>query len=320
MTVTGLAHEATGSGLPETVVLVVGGVGVCALYLAGTRRLVGPGSAAAPPTWAWRSWAWRRYAFCAGVAVVVLALLPVIDPVVDASFPLHMVQHMLLVLVAAPLLALGGPGLPLLLALPRGWRRRVAFVRSARPVRRARALATAPVLGIAGYGVLVVGWHLPAIYDAALESDPIHITEHACFLVGGWLLWLPIATPRQVLDGGRAVIYVFLSGFPMSLVGVILTFAPRPLYPAQTGKGPGAVSAQQLAGVLMWVPSGIATLGICGVLLLTWLRRMDRDAPDESALPPPIPPALPDFDPTPVLTTTVLSTTGFTRTNREVPR
>jgi putative membrane protein len=288
-----LAHASEGgSGLSETAVLVVLAAAVVAGYLAGARR-VRHGNR----FWAWRSWGWRRWAFCAGVLVVVVALLPVVDPYVDDSFPLHMVQHMVLMFVAAPLLALGAPGLPFLLALPRGWRRGVAALRGRPPVRRARAVAALPAVGVLGYSAIVLVWHLPGIYDAALRSDAVHIVEHACFLFAGWLLWAPLAAPVRTLDGGRAVFYVFLSGFPMSLVGAVLTLAVHPIYPAQTGTGPGALAAQQLAGVVMWVPPALASLGLCAVLILMWFRGMERAAPGTAPLPPAVPPALPPVRP-----------------------
>lgn len=319
MTGTVFAHAAPGgSQLPETGVLLAAGAAVVVGYLVGSRRLL-PARASrqsqhwrSPQWWAWRSWGWRRYAFCAGVVVVVIALFPVIDPVADHSFPLHMVQHIVLMFVAAPLLALGAPGLPFLLALPTGWRRRVAAVRGSRPARRVRALAALPALAVTAYSVILVTWHLPAVYTAALESAPVHIAEHVWFLLAGWLLWTPLTTPSRQLDGGSAVLYLFVSGFPMIGVGAALTMAPRPLYPAQTGTGPGALAAQQLAGVLMWIPPTFVSLGLSAVFLLFWLRRMERAAPGDAPLPSPIPPTLPLPGPTGRLRS--MSITG------EVPR
>jgi putative membrane protein len=277
------------TGLPGTALLVVLAAAVLTPYLVGARRL----RTAAAPFWAWRSWRWRRIAFGAGLAVAGAVLLPVTDPVVDASFPLHMVQHMVLLFVAAPLLALGAPGLPLLLSLPPAVRRRVAALRGARAVRQGRQVAALPAVGVAAYSAVVLVWHLPGLYTAALDSDGVHIAEHASFLAAGWLLWAPLSAPVRALDGGRAVFYVFLSGFPMSLIGAVLTLAPRPLYPEQTGTGPGALGAQQLAGVLMWIPPAVASLGLCAVLVLLWFGRMERTDPGTAPLPPAIPPALP---------------------------
>ncbi|WP_158550703.1 cytochrome c oxidase assembly protein [Geodermatophilus sp. TF02-6] len=255
---------------------------VVAVYLAGVARL----RDASPCS----SWSWRRYAFVAGVAVLVAVLLPPVEPVVEDSFPAHMTQHVVLLLVAAPLLALGAPGLPFLLALPRRWRHRVAVVRAAGPVRRGRALATVPVLVVAVHAAVVSAWHLPVLYDAALTSTAVHVTEHAAFLAVGWWFWSLVTLPTAQLDG-RAVLYVVASGLPMNLLGAVLTFAPRPLYPAQTGTGPDALTEQQLAGLLMWVPAGVVSLVLCAVLVLLWLRRLERESPAGVPLPPPGVPA-----------------------------
>jgi putative membrane protein len=290
--VTLLAHGdpgPLGAQLGSTVLLAGLACGVCAAYLAGARRLAG-----APEGSAGRSYAWRRWAFCAGAVVVVGALLPPLDPVVDASFPAHMVQHLVLVFVAAPLLALGAPGLPLLLALPRRPRRTVAALRGARALRPLRGPDALAAAGLAVFtGVLVV-WHLPAVYSLALDSDPVHELEHACFLASAWLLWAPLAAPGRPLDGGRAVLYLFLGGFPMLPIGAVLVMATHPLYPAQTGTGPGALAAQQLAGVLMWVPPTFLTVGLCAAVVLRWFARMERTDPREAPLPPALAPALPD--------------------------
>ena len=72
-----------------------------------------------------------------------------------------------------------------------------------------------------------------------------------------------------------------------NLLGAVLTFAPRPLYPAQTGTGSRALTEQQLAGLLMWVPAALVSLGLCVVLVLLWLRRLERDSPSEVPMPPP---------------------------------
>jgi putative membrane protein len=282
-----LAHDpAAGTQVVGTVLLVGVAAAVCAAYLVGARRL--------PPGFrSWRAWGWRRCAFCAGAAVAVLAVLPPIDPLVDASFVLHMTQHLMLMFVAAPLLALGAPGLPLLLVLPHRLRRRAAAARGSAPGRWARAVGTAPVLALVVFSVVLVAWHLPSVYTAALHDDLLHEAEHASFLLAAWLLWLPLTTPERPLDGGRGTLYLFLGGFPMIAVGAALVMAPRPIYPAQTGSGPGALAAQQMAGVLMWVPPTFLTLLVVAALVLSWFRAMERTSPGDSALPSPIPPDLP---------------------------
>jgi putative membrane protein len=279
MTATVLAHAGEhGSGTAETVVLVGAAAAAVVAYRVGAARLlaVSPGS----------SWRWRRRVFTSGVAVLVLVLLPPLEPLVERSFPTHMAQHIALLLVAAPLLALGTPGLPLLLALPRRWRRPVAALRASAPARRARAVAAVPAVVVAVHAAVVCAWHLPSLYEAALASSAVHVTEHAAFLAVGWWFWSLVTVPADLLDG-RTVLYVVASGLPMNLLGAVLTFAPRPLYPAQTGTGSRALTEQQLAGLLMWVPAALVSLGLCVVLVLLWLRRLERESPSEVPMPPP---------------------------------
>lgn len=295
-----LAHGTGGASGPLDYLLpTVVAAGIGAWYLAGSRRL----PVAGPARWSWSSWRWRRSAFCAGLAVVLVVLLPPVDHLADGSFVLHMAQHLVLMDVAAPLLALGVPGLPLLLALPRRWRRPVNVARALPPVRVGRLLLALPAVAVLVNALVVVAWHVPAFYDTALVSEPVHMAEHACFLLAAWLLWAPLAAPRRRLDGGTAVLYLFVSGFPMIGVGTALVMADRPLYPGQTGTGPGALAAQQTAGVLMWVPPTFLTLLLSAALVLTWLRSMERESPGDAPLPPPIPPALPVPGPSAVLTT-----------------
>ena len=283
------AHaETTGSRLSDTAMLVAVAAAIGVVYWIGVRRLR-PRSGGAIGG----SWWWRRWCFVAGLVVVVVALLPVVDPWVDHSFPLHMTQHLVLMFVAAPLLALGAPGLPLQMVLSRRWRRRMAAVRGAPVVRHGRTLVTLPALMLAVSTALLCVWHLPDLYSAALGSDTVHELEHFSFLVAGGLLWFPLTTPGRALDGGRAVLYVFVSGFPTAALGAILTLAPHPIYPAQTGTGPGALTAQQLAGVLMWIPSTFFAVLLCAGLMLLWFRGMERTAPGTSPLPSPEPPELP---------------------------
>lgn len=273
-----LAHGGAHGGLLwQTAVLVGTAAALAVAYDVGARRLL-----AAHPT---SSWTWRRWAFPAGLAVLVVALLPPLEPVVEENFPLHMAQHVALLMVAAPLLALGASGLPLLLALPHRWRRRIAGVRSSSPVRRTRAVATLPAVVVSVHAAVVCAWHLPGLYSAALGSTAVHVTEHATFLAVGWWFWSLVTTPAAELDG-RTVLYIAASGLPMNLLGAVLTFAPVPLYPAQTGTGVGALTQQQLAGLLMWVPAGMVYLGLCAVVLLVWLGRLERQSPAGTVLPP----------------------------------
>jgi cytochrome c oxidase assembly factor CtaG len=233
-------------------------------------------------------------ALVGGLAALALALGPWAEPLADRSLAAHMGQHMLLLVVAAPLLAAAAPGTPLVLLLP---------VRARRQAARARhRLRTEPVLrqvmSPAGAWLLSVAtlwlWHLPPLYEAALGSGVLHAAEHACFLVGAWAFWWYVLHegPARV-RGGAAVLFVFAATLPAAALGAVLTFAGAPLYPTQAA---GAVRAgldplhdQQLAGLVMWVPPDVAYLVVTAALVLPWLARLAGPEVDDPPGPVPLP-------------------------------
>jgi len=222
--------------------------------------------------------------FAAGLAATAVALVSPLDAVAGGLLVAHMVQHMLLILVAAPLLAAGAPGLALLLALPPWSRRRLARLRLSAPVAAARRLADAPVVAWSLHVAAIWLWHLPAVYGAALVSAPVHALEHASFLGTAWLFWRLVLSPdpRRRLAPGLRMLLVFVTALPTNLLGALLTFAPNPLYAGQSAAaarwGLTALSDQQLAGVVMWVPADVAYLAVlCGVFL-RWFASAGQDA------------------------------------------
>jgi len=229
---------------------------------------------------------WRAWAYAAGLAAVALALLTPLDAVADALFTAHMGQHLVLLLVAAPLLAAGVPALALLWALPEGARRRAGRAWAARPaLRGALALLVAPGIAITLHVGSVLFWHMPAPYDWALRRPAVHALEHATLLGAAALFWWPVVRPaaghaaRRFGDGAR-LLYVTAAGVPMGLLGAALTFAVRPWYAGHYGTtaawGLTPLEDQQLAGVVMWVPAGLVYLGVASALFVRWLREADH--------------------------------------------
>jgi putative membrane protein len=238
---------------------------------------------------------WRRGAFLlAGWLVVGVALSPPIDAVADDSLPWHMLQHMLLLAVAPPLLVLGEPV-------------RVAF--DLLPPRRARQLASAlrrpplstlmnPAVALALFFLVVLGAHIPAVFDTAIESDPLHALEHLSYLVAGLLLWSAAigADPAR-----KPLSIVGLTGLltaamvPMLAVGVLLATASGVVY-STYGAAQGAAAAfgdQNAAATAMWAGDlpFIAALVLAGWAALKReerLQRLREDAADrESVKNPP---------------------------------
>jgi putative membrane protein len=222
---------------------------------------------------------WRARSFTGALLALAVALLSPLDALSSALASAHMVQHMLLVLVAAPLLALSAPSSTILrgspLAVRRGsgrWRRRLRLTHAnLRPLRHP---ATAWLLSV---GVLWF-WHAAVPYDAALDSAPLHILEHASLLVTAVLFWQVVVGGRGAarVSGGLGVLLVFAMAMQSVLLSLLLTFAQTPWYAgyAETTApwGLDPLTDQHLAGVIMWIPAGAVYLVTALALLVAWIR------------------------------------------------
>lgn len=218
----------------------------------------------------------RVLSFVVALAAVVVALLSPLEKAAETYFSAHMVQHMLLIAVAAPLLAVGAPGLPLMLAAPPRLRRWLGGhqyrLRTSWPVRVLALPVTAWFLHI---GVLWA-WHMPAAFDAALHSELLHVVEHLSFVGTSWLLWWHVATPgRARMRRPVAAMYLFTVLLPSAALGAVLTLAATPLYAEQAARtvhaGADALADQQLAGLVMWIPADVVYLVAIVGLVFAWL-------------------------------------------------
>jgi putative membrane protein len=269
--------------------ILAGLIAAAVAYAAGLRRLwrAGPGAPSAG----------QAACFAAGLATVALALLSPLDTLAHGLFVAHMAQHMLLVMVAAPLLVLGAPGLPLAVSLAPDWRRRLGRLRHRPAVHGARDLLTRPLVAWAVHVGTLWAWHMPGPYQAALGNDLVHAVEHASFLATAVLFWWVVLSRqgRRRLAPGFAVLYLFAAALQGSALGALLTLAPAPLYPLQAASapawGPAPLADQQLAGLVMWVPADLVYLGAAGALFMGWLLSLERTSPRQE---------LPDRRPVPV--------------------
>ncbi len=207
--------------------------------------------------------AWRLAAFSAGIVSMWIAIGSPIEALDDLSLSVHMVQHLLLMAVAPPLLLLGAPALPLLRGLP-GWMLRGAVGRffarwPCQAQRPGRALTNPAICWIAASMALVT-WHIPAAFELALRSDAWHKFEHACFFVTSVLFWWPVIRPFPgVARRPRWPIplYLFLGTLPGGALGAFLTFCDRILYPSYASAPmvfhDSHLDDQVFAGAFMWV-------------------------------------------------------------------
>ena len=305
---TALAHDPP---LPATVwgawsrdpLVTLGLVGLAGGYAVGATRLrrrAGPGRGARGR---------QALCFAGAVAALAIALVSPLDAMGHALFSAHMVQHLLLILVAAPLLVLARP-LPALLWAARGeggaagWLRRAARL----PAAALRSPLFAP-LAWALHAAALWAWHTPLLYDAAVASPLVHAAEHAAFFGTAVLFWWAVLGPAGAgrISSGAGVLYVFTMGVQGSVLAALMTFAPTSWYSAHGagaviwglahpegrpgGEGlfvcgpvePAALAAamlqdQQLAGLLMWIPSGVVYTLAALWLLARWLGEAERRA------------------------------------------
>jgi putative membrane protein len=217
--------------------------------------------------------------FAAGWLVLVAALVSPLDAAGERSFALHMVQHELLMVIAAPLLVTARPLEAWTWALPREWRRRVRAFTHSRGFGRAWALITEPVAAWSLHALALWAWHVPAFFEAALAHEGLHVLQHASFLASALLFWWSVLGRRARAAEGVALASLFTPMLHTGVLGALLTLAPSPWYPhyiAQPRTGFTPLEDQQLGGLVMWMPAGLA-YAVCALALVsTWLRDATR--------------------------------------------
>jgi cytochrome c oxidase assembly factor CtaG len=219
-------------------------------------------------------------AFVSGWLALATALSPPLDGWSERWLSAHMVQHELLMIVAAPLMAVGGPIVGLLWAMPSQLRSRVVAAVHRHPMTAVWSILTSPPWAFCVYGIGLWVWHLPALYNYALEHEAVHVVQHLCFFGTATLFWWGIAHGRHGRLGyGAAVVYVFATAVHGGLLGALLTVSPRVWYAPyvlQHHAGFTPLEDQQLAGLLMWVPASLVFVAAGLLLFGEWLRHSDR--------------------------------------------
>jgi cytochrome c oxidase assembly factor CtaG len=222
----------------------------------------------------------RSLAFYAGLAAIAVALMSGIERYDTILFSVHMVQHILLTLVAAPLLALSGPiTLLLRVSSPEVRRRWILPVLHSRIVRA----VSFPVVAWVLFAAVMWGTHFSPVFDAALENPLIHDVEHLVYLVAALLFWWPAVgvdpSPWRLSHPVRAL-YVFLQMPQNTFLAVAVLSASAPLYPHYATLvrpwGPSPLSDQQTAGGIMWLVGDASFLASILLLILAWMRHEER--------------------------------------------
>jgi putative membrane protein len=216
----------------------------------------------------------RPTLFVSGLALMFLSLNGWIHDLSDYYlFTAHMVQHLLLAMGVAPLLIMGTPGWML------------------RPLLRPRALrAVARPLGsaifcFAVFNLVLIGWHLPPLYNLAMSYHEVHIVQHLLLLAASVIMWWPVLSPMAEfprLSYPGQMLYLFLMTIPMSVVSVAIAYSNAVLYPAYASAPRvmrlSPMDDQMLGGLIMWIPGGLYFFAVISVIFYKWQKAGGQDS------------------------------------------
>jgi putative membrane protein len=251
-------------------------IGLAVLYLLGSRRTVTPARKEAEQRW-------RSLCFYAALLVLAVALSSPIEALSEEVFWAHMVQHVLLLVVAPPLMLVARPWVRLWRVLALGARRSlgrsIALGERMEPVRWGLRAVGRPLPSFLLFSVVLLAWHLPPLFDATLSSSALHVLEHTLFFGTALMLWKhvidspPLHAPLSSL---QRVIYVVGAMVVSWALAVVLALAPHPLYAhyAHELTRPGGISAiadQQVAAGVMWVPGSVTFVIVIFIYVHRWL-------------------------------------------------
>jgi len=213
----------------------------------------------------------QRATFFTALALIFLSLNGWLHDLSDYYlFSAHMVQHLLLTLVVPPLLIMGTPGWMLRPALR--WRGVGPAARWATTARAAFVL----------FNLVIIGWHLPPMYDTAMAHHNVHIVQHLCFMITAVLMWWPVLSPLPELPRlsyPGQMLYLFLMTIPMSLVAISIGYADHILYPAYASAprlwGITPLQDQFIGALIMWIPGGFFFFAVISVIFFRWQKHAE---------------------------------------------
>ena len=217
--------------------------------------------------------------FWGGWLSLAAALISPVHPLGEVLFSAHMVQHEILMIVAAPLLVVSRPLVTFLWALPLNWRRVLGRWSKADPIHYSWVFFTAPFTAWWVHALAIWGWHVPLLFQATLKSDLVHTAQHLSFFLSALLFWWALFYAHGRKTYGSGVLYIFTTAVHTGILGALLTFAPRPWYPAYRATtqvwGLSPLEDQQIGGLIMWVPGSLVYLAAGLALFAAWMRESD---------------------------------------------
>jgi len=222
---------------------------------------------------------WQLVFFISGLVILIAALLSPIDRLSDYLAYVHMIQHTLLLMVAAPLFALASPGFYSFRQLPK------SLKSGMRPLQKTwfqltRAFPMKRMLvAWVAYALILWIWHIPYLYEAALKNSLVHDLQHLAFFISAYFFWRVVIDPfrKPGRNEGVAILYVFVASLHAMILGVLMTLAPSSWYPSYEKTAPlfglTALEDQQIAGLIMWMPAGVSYVLVALGSLYMLLKR-----------------------------------------------
>ncbi len=217
----------------------------------------------------------RRKAVLFTLGLLVLGMAegtPLHDLSEQYLFSAHMTQHLLLMLIATPLLLMGAPEWLLRPLTTQWWMQ---------PVMR---LLTKPLLAGVLFNVVIIAAHLPPVYDSALRIHALHYVQHIVFFITAVLLWWPVLSPLPEyprLSYAGQLLYLFVVAFPQKVLAAILTLISHPVYATYINAprlwGISAQMDQEVAGAIMWAPMGFILFGAFAAVFFVWFSKAERE-------------------------------------------
>jgi putative membrane protein len=222
---------------------------------------------------------WQAVCFAAGWLSLLAALVTPLHELGEHLFTAHMIEHEVLMAVAAPLLALSRPIGAFLYAFPKSWRHRLSRSAGARWISVPWGWLTRPLDATILHGAAIWIWHTPALFDATVTNESLHRLQHISFLVTALFFWWALFR-RTRRDYGLGAIHVAATMVHTSILGALIALSPRLLYVVQTKDAPAfgltPLEDQQLGGLIMWVPAGTLYAAIALTMIGLWIGARQR--------------------------------------------